>query len=226
MNAPAVKNEATAPAKIYAAMATVQKSVGAVGKNRQNSQQNYKFRGIDDIYLAVQGVMAEAGVFSLPEVIEQRREERKTRDGKGALVYTILTVRHTFYAADGSSVQAVTVGEAMDSGDKSANKAMSAAEKYALIQAFKIPTEEARDSETDSPQVAARQANGFEQVVRGKLRDRGLKGREIEEAVRGIADSYELSSLDELPGEQRSRVLRGIVAGQADRWMSSPARVA
>jgi hypothetical protein len=52
---------------------------------------------------------------------------------------------------DGSSIEVVTVGEAMDSGDKSCNKAMSTAQKYAIFQVFAIPTEELKDSDDDSP---------------------------------------------------------------------------
>ncbi|SPW12874.1 Uncharacterised protein [Cronobacter sakazakii] len=43
---------------------------------------------------------------------------------------------------DGSVHTVVTYGEAMDSGDKATNKAMSIAYKYAAFQAFCIPTEE------------------------------------------------------------------------------------
>jgi hypothetical protein len=50
-------------------------------------------------------------------------------------------VAYTFYASDGSSIRAVVVGEASDSADKSSNKAMSAALKYALLQIFCVPTE-------------------------------------------------------------------------------------
>jgi hypothetical protein len=45
------------------------------------------------------------------------------------------------------------IGEAMDSGDKSANKAMSAAQKYALLQVFCIPTEEPKDTENETHTV-------------------------------------------------------------------------
>jgi len=155
MNAPAPKSieqdTPTNAGQIYAAMAAIMKNVGAVGKNGKTDKNagGYAYRKIEDVYASLQGLMAEHGVFSLPQVIKQRREERPTRNG-GLLIYTILTVRFTFYAADGSSVQAVTVGEGMDSSDKSSNKAMSAAEKYALVMAFKIPTW-LRDSEDETP---------------------------------------------------------------------------
>jgi pyruvate/2-oxoglutarate dehydrogenase complex dihydrolipoamide acyltransferase (E2) component len=224
--------------KIYAAMAAIQKEVGSVAKGRKNQQQGYQYRGIDDIYAALQGLMAEKGVFSLPEVIDQKREERPTRNKDGVLIYTVLTVRHTFYAEDGSCVCAVTVGEGMDSSDKSSNKAMSAAEKYSLIQAFKLPTADVRDSEHDNPRPAARQpaanppprANGnghapakdFEMLARKRLADRGFKPAEVEEAVKGIAESWDVTTLDQLDQDQRGRVLRGISTGQADRWKLAP----
>jgi hypothetical protein len=52
----------------------------------------------------------------------------------------------------------VTVGEAMDSGDKSANKAMSAAMKYALIETFSIPTAEDNDTENQTHQPLPQRA--------------------------------------------------------------------
>lgn len=142
---------------IYRAMPAIMKAVGHIEKGRQNPQQGYKFRGIDEVYEAVQLVLANHGVFVVPYVVEQMREERQTQKG-GVLIYTILKVDHTFFAEDGSSVVARTIGEAMDSGDKSSNKAMSAAMKYALIESLSIPTREAKDTENDSPEPAPRHA--------------------------------------------------------------------
>ena len=50
-----------------------------------------------------------------------------------------------------------TYGEAMDSADKATNKAMSAAYKYAAIQAFCIPTEGDNDADATTHDVAPRQ---------------------------------------------------------------------
>jgi hypothetical protein len=47
----------------------------------------------------------------------------------------------------------------MDSGDKSSNKAMSAAMKYALLEVFCVPTEEDNDTENHSPEVAPKRQN-------------------------------------------------------------------
>lgn len=144
-----------AEAKIYKAISAVMEDVGAVGKNNTNQTQKYKFRGIDDVMNALHPAMVKNHVFVTPEVLEEKREERQGSKG-GLLIYSVVKVKYTFYTDDGSGINAVVIGEAMDSGDKSMNKAMSAAFKYACFQTFCIPTEEMKDSETDSPEPIAK----------------------------------------------------------------------
>ena len=126
---------------------------GAITKGRKNDQQGYKFRGIDDVYNEFNPHLADNGVFFCPNVLEMKREERTTKQGS-QLIYTVLTVQYDVFASDGTSVRLVTIGEAMDSGDKSANKAMSAALKYAMFQLFCIPTEDEKDTEAQTHEVA------------------------------------------------------------------------
>jgi len=135
---------------IYKLIPKIMSEVGSIEKSRTNKQQGYAFRGIDDIYAALQSILSSNGVFFATEVLEQVREERASKGG-GALIYTILKVKFRVTASDGSAVDIITVGEAMDSGDKSANKAMSAALKYAALQLFFIPTEGDNDTENKSP---------------------------------------------------------------------------
>lgn len=141
--------------QIYGLMAKVMAEVGPIAKNRTNTFQRYQFRGIDDIYDAFQGVLSANGLLCIPYVVSTERHERPGKDG-GMLMFTFLTVDYIFYAPDGSSLTARTVGEAMDSSDKSANKAMSAAQKYAFIQTFIVPTAGAKDSEDDHPVPASK----------------------------------------------------------------------
>lgn len=138
-------------AQIYDLISRVMDEIGAVGKTSRNETQRYMFRGIDAVMNALNPALRTNGVFVVPEVLEMSREERNGKNG-GVLIYSVVKVKYTFYAPDGSSVFAVVMGEGMDSGDKSMNKAMSAAFKYACFQVFCIPTEEMKDSETDSPE--------------------------------------------------------------------------
>ena len=138
---------------IYQSIAKIMQEAGAITKGRKNDQQGYKFRGIDDVYNEFNPHLAANGVFFCPNVLEMKREERQTKQG-GQLIYTVLTVQYDVFASDGTSVKIVTIGEAMDSGDKSANKAMSAALKYAMFQLFCIPTEDEKDTEAQTHDVA------------------------------------------------------------------------
>lgn len=140
---------------IFGAINAVMKDCGFIGKNSFNPQQKYKFRGIDAVMNALNPAFQKNKVFVVPEVLEQTREERTTQKG-GLLIYSVVKVKYTFYADDGSFVTACVFGEGMDSGDKATNKAMSAAFKYACFQVFCIPTEEMKDSEDDSPEPEPR----------------------------------------------------------------------
>lgn len=134
---------------IYQAIAEIMKEVEAIGKNKENTTQHFKFRGIDDVYNALHPLLAKYGVFTVPEVLEDRSEDRQTKSG-GTLIYRILKIKYHFFAADGSSIEAVVIGEGMDSGDKASNKAMSIAHKYAFFQVFSIPTDEVAASDPDN----------------------------------------------------------------------------
>ena len=143
--------ESTNTPLIYGKMIEVMAKVPAIGKDKRNTQQGFNFRGIDQVMNALQNILPQVGVFYLPEVLESTREVRETKNG-GKNTFTTLKVKYTFYAADGSHVSAIVQSEGMDSADKSSNKAMSGACKYALFQAFNIATEEMIDPDADVPE--------------------------------------------------------------------------
>jgi hypothetical protein len=150
-------DDVSKPGKIYAAMSAVMLDVDPIAKDRKNAAQGYQFRGIDDVYQALQSILGKHGVFTTSEILSERTEERKTSKGSD-LIYRVLHIRWRFYASDGSFVTTETIGEGMDSGDKASNKAMSVAHKYALLQAFCIPTDDPKDPENDSHELK-REAN-------------------------------------------------------------------
>ena len=135
--------------KIYSAICAVMRDINAIGKDRKNQQQNFQYRGIDDVMNELHGTLARNGVFVVPEVLNEERTTGKSKNG-GDLFYTRLKIRFAFYADDGSHVDAVVIGEAMDSGDKASNKALSIGLKYAMLQVFCIPTEDDKDPDATS----------------------------------------------------------------------------
>ncbi|AXX00999.1 ERF family protein [Cronobacter sakazakii] len=129
---------------VYQAISAVAKEMAATGisKDRTNTQQNFKFRGIDQVYNALAPALVNHGLLILPRITERTVTERTTPKGT-VLFYVVVKAEFDFVSTkDGSVHTVVTYGEAMDSGDKATNKAMSIAYKYAAFQAFCIPTEE------------------------------------------------------------------------------------
>ena len=139
---------------IYKKIIEVMADINAIGKDRRNQQQGFQFRGIDDVMNELHSSLAKCGVFVLPKVLEETRTTGKTSRG-GDMFYTRLKIDFGFYAEDGSHVDAVVIGEAMDTGDKASNKALSIGLKYAMLQVFCIPTEDDKDPDAVSPQPAA-----------------------------------------------------------------------
>ena len=135
--------------KIYELIGKAMAEIGAIGKDSRNAQQGFMYRGIDAVYNALNPVMAKYGLFITPTVLDMKREDRLSANGK-PLIHTILTMEYKVFAPDGSFISCTVIGEGMDSGDKSTNKAMSVAMKYAMFQLFFIATEELKDPDADS----------------------------------------------------------------------------
>lgn len=167
--------------KVYAAISAVAKEMATTGisKDRRNQQQGFNFRGIDQVYNALAPALVNHGLLILPRITERTVTERTTQKG-GVLFYVVVKAEFDFVSTEDGSIHTVTTyGEAMDSGDKATNKAMSIAYKYAAFQAFCIPTEEtAIDADAEVHHVSPQSA---------------------EEALKEFADKAALSeSLDEL----------------------------
>lgn len=135
---------------IFEKLCAINKEVEAVKKGEKNQQQGFMYRGIDSVMNELHSLFAKHSVFISSESIERSVTERQTKNG-GVLFYVTEKMKFTFYAEDGSSVSSTIDGEAMDSGDKATNKAMSIALKYCLLQMFLIPTIEDKDPDATTP---------------------------------------------------------------------------
>ncbi|MGP8273474.1 ERF family protein [Proteus mirabilis] len=144
---------------VYKAISNVAREMAETGikKGSVNQQQGFMFKGIDAVYNALAPALVKHGLLILPRIIERTVTERQTQRGS-LLFYVVVKAEFEFVSVeDGSKHTVVTYGEAMDSGDKATNKAMSIAYKYAAFQTFCIPTEEtAIDADAEVHNVAPR----------------------------------------------------------------------
>lgn len=192
---------------IYESITKIMEEIPAIGKDQTNKTQGFKYRGIDDVMNTLQPLLSKNKVFIVPQILEQTREERTTNRG-GNLIYSICKIKYIFYAEDGTYIEAVTVGEGMDSGDKATNKAMAIAMKYALFQVFCIPTEEMKDPDGETPEgskpknqlISAEDAKRLQEIMENK----GLNVQAL------LQKNYNLNNTTELNSEQYAKIMIAI----------------
>lgn len=172
--------------KVYQAINAVQAELAAIGisKSSRNSQgAGYNFRGIDAVYNVLSSIMAKNGLCIIPRMLTRVSEERVSKAG-GALFYITVEAEFDLVSAeDGTKHTARTFGEAMDSGDKGTNKAMSAAYKYMAFQTFAIPTEGDNDADSQSHNVVANKPTLDAKRLQGAI-DKILAGQYTTEKLR------------------------------------------
>jgi len=194
--------------KVYAAISGVASALAEQGirkERKQGSQVNYAFRGIDDIYNALAPELVKHKLLILPRYTERSCVERTSKNG-GALFY--ITVRGDFdfvSTEDGSIHTVTTYGEAMDSGDKATNKAMSIAYKYAAFQAFCIPTEEtAVDPDAEVHHVAPQpKAKPAPDAALSAFTEAAMKKATLEELKQAFAKAWQM--LDGTPEQAKAK---------------------
>lgn len=156
-----IRVEGSAPRvpAIYRAMGKVMAATKAIEKSQTSTGATaFKYRGIDDVMNGLHQAMADAGVFMLTEAhYESMSRTTKMVTGwkngreitKEAVEVLLPVTFHFISAEDGSELTADTIGEGIDYGDKGVTKSMSIALKYALLQAFLIPTNDMAEPDKD-----------------------------------------------------------------------------
>jgi hypothetical protein len=178
---------------VHQALAAVMGALPAIGKDGQASQQQggYAYRGIEQITRHVQGLFAANGV-----VIAPRVRSIDTRDlvvnGK-PWTDTTLMVDYQITGPDGSTIDATTVGIGRDNADKGANKAMSQAFKYLLLQLLCI-SDAKDDADGHTVEADARaEAHPLSERVREALADMKALTDTRKDELKAWADGRKLS---------------------------------
>lgn len=139
---------------LFERLLSISMEIGYVNKNLVVGikQSSYKAVGEADVLAAVKPLEKKYGVYSYPvnrEVIESKVSESQ---GDGYTKYTYferIKVTYRFVNIDDTKefIDIVSYGDGIDPGDKSVGKAMTYADKYALLKAYKIMTGEDPDQD-------------------------------------------------------------------------------
>lgn len=134
---------------VVEALAAVMSEVQGVGKDAKNEKAGYAARSIDGVLNAVGPALRKHGVIVVPNVEESHYQIVPVGKNGTPMRECTLKVRFVFHGPAGDALEAATMGEALDSGDKATSKAHSMAFKTCLLQALAIPTNES-DPDTES----------------------------------------------------------------------------
>lgn len=133
---------------IYQKLLAIQAELEPVAKNLEVKVGNgqYKAVGEVDVLRAVKPLEEKHGVYSYPcsrEIVESGELTSIGKDGieRKQLFERIKTIyRFVNVEKPDEYIDIASYGDGIDSGDKSVGKAMTYADKYALLKAYKIQT--------------------------------------------------------------------------------------
>lgn len=202
---------------IYQRMSKITNEISRVSKNLQiqvSKTNTYKAVGEADVLDAVKPVEEKYGIYSYPldrNIIENKTLESETQYGVRKQLYMRVEVIYRFVNVDNPQefIDIKSYGDGIDSQDKVPGKAMTYADKYALMKAYKISTgddpvqEEPKSEKVDADQnqkkaeqvaVTIIDDKKFE-TIQGELDRTGVKALQI-------CKQYQVNSLKELNIQQ------------------------
>ena len=148
---------------IFEKMSAIAQEIETVGKNLSvgTGKSAYKAVSEADVLMAVKPVEAKYKVYSYPisreivdsgEIVSQGTSYDGKKYDKKQLYLRVKTVyRFVNIEMPNEYIDVPTYGDGVDTGDKAPGKAMTYADKYALLKAYKIQTGEDPDQNASEP---------------------------------------------------------------------------
>ncbi len=142
----------TAPLNIFQRMLAATSEINRVAKNLKvdiNKSQSYKAVAESDVLEAVKPIEEKYGIYSYPVSRKIIKDEAYTTtseyDGRKSEKTTFFMRLETVYRFVNTDkpdeyIDITTYGDGVDTQDKAPGKAMTYADKYALLKAYKIQT--------------------------------------------------------------------------------------
>ena len=147
---------------IYQKMSAITEEITKVAKNLEvgTGKAQYKAVGEADVLSAVKPIEIKHGVYSYPasrrvidtNILTTTTEYNGQVTEKNQLFMRIETIyRFVNIEKPDEFIEITTYGDGVDSQDKAVGKAMTYADKYALLKAYKIETGEDPDQNASEP---------------------------------------------------------------------------
>lgn len=200
---------------IYEKMMRITNELGVIEKGLKvevSKTRSYKAVSERDILDAIKPLEEKYKVYSYPvnrKVIDSGNLVSETDYGTKNTTYLRIETEYTFINIEepSESITITTYGDGMDTGDKAPGKAMTYADKYALMKAYKIST-------GDDPDKEASPENGYKKVEGRKinLKELGILQQTIakynltDERINEILKKYGYTKLEEVDFENYAKI--------------------
>lgn len=216
---------------IYQKMAKITSELGTVEKKLEVQQtKNSKYRAVAerDILDAVKPLEEKYGVYSFPvgrnieesHILESESEYQGKITKKTTFMTRIKTVYRFVNTDEPSDYMETTVfSEGIDSQDKGSGKAMTYADKYALMKAYKISTGEDPDQNASEPETYTKKDSNSksESGNQGDMSKKMISPYQKQvilnyppETQAWACNHYGLLSIDEMSAEQATEIINAV----------------
>ena len=178
---------------IYEKMLAITNEIGTVAKNLEVGvgKSQYKAVGEADVLKAVKELEAKYKVYSYPSSrkivdssIMQTRKEYNGQVTEGNQLFMRIEVEYTFVNVEKTDeqIKIISYGDGIDTQDKAPGKAMTYADKYALLKAYKIVTGEDPDQQhsPDTVKIEEQKINDVKvKALKQAFENKGLSAGQI-----------------------------------------------
>ena len=203
---------------IFQKMSAITEEINRVAKNLNvgTGQATYKAVGEADVLSAVKPIEIKHGVYSYPvnrNIVEtnvltttttKTFQGQETTTEKNQLFMRIETIyRFVNIEKPDEYVEVTTYGDGVDSQDKAPGKAMTYADKYALLKAYKIETGDDPDQNASETLKGVKSTTPVAPATPEQIKE--LKDLQVNEA--NVLKKYRISTLEELTYSQASFVI-------------------
>ncbi len=154
---------------IYEKMKAITSELGTIAKNLEvdmGKGKSYKAVQEYDILKAIKPLEEKYKIYSYPvdrEIIDSYIVEKESQYGTTKSQFMRIKVTYRFVNTEKTDeyIDTISYGDGIDTSDKAPGKAMTYADKYALMKAYKIAT-------GDDPDATASSETGYKKSVTKK----------------------------------------------------------
>lgn len=201
---------------IYEKLSAITAEIGVVEKNlnvKVSSNSSYKAVSERDVLDAVKPIEQKYRVYSYPanrkiidrDVLTKETEYNGTITRTNTLFMRVETV-YRFVNIDKPDefIETTVYGDGLDTGDKASGKAMTYADKYALMKAYKLST-------GDDPDKEASPEHGYEMKAEPKATTKQIALVEdlyTDEEIERICKKAKITKIEDLTVAQASALIQ------------------